>query len=336
MSRKVTIQDVARDASVSITTVSRYLNQRYDSMSVETKMRIERVIEELHYQPNAFAQGLKANKSKMMAVVVVNIGYPFCVSLIRSLNHVLSTAGYNLIVCETGGQAKREAQILKSLAGQRVDAMVLQTNGENNDLIAEIAGDMPVVLVDRQFSIPGAMNVITDNRESSLLMTTHLIKQGYHQIIYVTEAEGQLSTRVQRLSGYLAGCEEQGYTPWVGWVNREDKQSFDRLIQSIRARATASIAVYTANALLMLELHPLLQKIGFEIPQRLGLATFDEPDWAGLTTPSLTCVRQPVEDMGQITADILLRQLKTGKRKPGQSVKMMPSTQVYAQSTDHS
>ncbi|GMA63603.1 hypothetical protein GCM10025859_40430 [Alicyclobacillus fastidiosus] len=233
MDKRVTIQDVARHAGVSITTVSRFLNERYDSMSEATRGRIEAVIRDLGYRPNALAQGLKGNRTKIVAAVVVNMSYPFCVGFMRSLNQTLSPAGYHLFVSETAGNPDRERAVVQSLQAQRVDAMVLQTGGQNNDLLAAIATQMPVIFVDRKYSVPGVTNVITNNREASEQLTAHILEQGYRRVLYVTEEEDGVHTRKERLQGYLQACHKRSIKPWVITVDRDQKDTFDVVVNAV-------------------------------------------------------------------------------------------------------
>jgi LacI family transcriptional regulator, kdg operon repressor len=335
--RRVTIQDVARHAGVSITTVSRYLNQRYDAMSDDTKNRIAGVIAELKYQPNALARGLKSNQSGMIAVVVVNISYPYCVSLIQTLSNRLSPVGYNVHVCETGGDPKREAQILANVISKQADALIIQTNGDNNELLANIANQIPVILVDRQFNIPGTSCAVTNNQEASYQITDYLFQEGYHEILYVTEEEERISTRIERKTGYIKACRAHGKVPWVGFVDRQNLQTFADLAASIEAdKHQKPFAIYTANGLLMMQLYRNLQGLLYtdrpHVP--IGIATFDEPDWVGIVNPSMTCVRQPVEQIGEWTAKVVVTQIKSGKsQKRTQKVRILPSSLVIGEST---
>jgi LacI family transcriptional regulator, kdg operon repressor len=332
--KRVTIQEVAREAGTSITTVSRYLNGRYENMSQETKEKIKKIIEMLDYQPNTLAQGLKGNRSRIVAAVVVNIGYPYCVSLIRAIQDVLTPAGYSLAVCETGGDAERELRVLQSLQAQQVDGLILQTNGDNNEELHKIASRTPVVLVDRTFSIPRVASVVTDNEVASNTLTTHLLQQGYKNVMYVTEEVGQISTRDQRLNGYIAACCARGVEPWICWVNRAHPDTFSHAIDALETKKDARpYAVYTANGLLMKEIYEALIDEGMHIPNLLGIATFDEPDWVNLIRPTLTCIRQPTQETGEWAANEILRRMAVDFVPPVVEVQVLKSTLVYGDST---
>ncbi|MBL0385901.1 LacI family DNA-binding transcriptional regulator [Tumebacillus sp. ITR2] len=332
--KKVTIRDVAHAAGVSIATVSRYINQNFSSMSEETKLRIEEVILTLNYHPNKMAQGLKG-QSRTLAVVVVNMSYPFCVSVIRSISEALNAAGYSLLVCETGDDPKRELTLLHSLVAHGVDGIILQTNGQNLKVLQDLAQKMPIVLVDRHFEIAGVKNVITNNEESSYLLTDALCTEGYECIYFISETLNGLSTRTERLAGYQRACEERSLDPHVCWVDRSDPATFEAVMEQLRQHPRQQpFAVYTSNGLLMMELYPMLTGLALQVPQEMGIATFDEPDWVKLTQPRMTCIRQPTHEIGQLAATTVLERLRGDIKAHLQpAVQTIPSVLVFSPST---
>ncbi len=330
--KRTTIKDVARKAEVSITTVSRYLNRNYDVMSEETRKKIEEVIRSLGYQPNKLAQGLKGS-SRNIAVVVVNISYPFCVSVIRSISSILTEEGYNLLVCETGGDPHREQKVIRSLEAQNIDGLIIQTDGQNTQLLEETAQAIPVVLIDREFPIPSVVSVLTNDFVASNQLTTALFQKGYKNILYVTEPLRNISTRIERLKGYTESCKQFNKKPWVIEIERGDITRLRSVIDLIETWSTTEpFTVYTANGLIMLDLYPLLKTTHFSIPNPMGLATFDKPDWAHLITPSLTCVRHPTEEMGLYAAREILQRIKDGGTFT-HHVKVVDSTVILSDST---
>ncbi len=335
MQRRVTIDHVAKAAGVSISTVSNFLNNRFDAMSETTRERISAVIDKLNYKPNNLARGLKGNKSRSIAIVVVNIGYPFCVSIIRSLGDMLSEQGYSLQVNETGDDSSRERKILESLQAQQVDGIVIQTNGQNNDLLSNLAKQMPVVLIDREFNIPHIVNVITNNLEASAELTTALFEKGYQHVLYITEQIEDVSTRRKRLDGYKQACILRGYEPSVFWVNRKQPDSFKTFVSDMLLHIPSEpFALYTANGLIMLQLYPLLRRVLPNVPRGMGLATFDDPDWAELVTPPMTGVRQPTAEIGQIAAESIIHHLKQNQPFQKRKVRVVDSVLVLRESTE--
>lgn len=304
---KVTIQDVARAAGVSITTVSRYLNGRFSSMSAETRDRIARVIAETGYQPSRVAQALKANRTGIIGAIVVNLGYPLCVSVIRALSEAVEPHGLQLMVAESRGDAERERRALDAMRRQAVDALVVQTDGMNNALLAEWTKEKPVIWFDRGFGIAGGMDVVTNNLEASRELTLHLAQQGYRHVVYVSEPLRGIETRMDRLAGYEQACRSTGLRSEIHWVHRGQPATYEPVLEAVRSAVSdGPAAVYTANGLILQELYPRLRRLDITVPDPLGIATFDQPDWADIATPALTCVRQPTEAMGQAIARALM------------------------------
>ncbi|WP_206832325.1 LacI family DNA-binding transcriptional regulator [Alicyclobacillus fructus] len=333
MPKRATIQDVAREAGVSVTTVSRYLNGRYESMSDRTREKIADVIARLGYRPNALAKGLKAQRTQTVGAIVVNMGYPFCVGFLRAFSRALGAEGYHLMVAESEGDARRERQLIESLVANRVEAIALQTSGANNDYLEDLAREMPVVLVDRAFSLPHAYAIGTNNRDASREMAWQLFDLGYERIVYLTEDERGIPTRTERLEGYLEACRVALREPEVMRVRRGDASSFADAIARVDAeiRRGRRTAVYSANGLILMECYRALRQLGHPVPSALGLATFDHPDWADLVDPPLTCVRQPVDEMGEEAARMVIARLR-GEDVP-EKTRVLASTLVMREST---
>lgn len=333
--KRVTIEEVAVKAGVSIATISNYLNRKFGSMSEGTKERIAQVVHTLDYRPNALAQGLKANKSRTIAVVVVNIGYPFCVSIIRSLSTIFAQQDYRLLVCETGEDGERERKILESLLAQQVEAIVVQATGENTRFLDQIAERIPLILVDREYPVPHATQVVTNNLEASAELTRSLFHAGYEEIVYVTEPMDGVSTRTSRLEGYRLACTECGKEPSIAWVNRTKPSTFETLVDVLSKRdRLLPFAIYTANGLIMQELYPHLHRLSKSVPSELGLATFDNPDWAKLLTPPLTAIHQPTAAVGEFCANTIVGILKEESTQSRPQKVIIESTILLQPSTD--
>lgn len=332
-SGRITIKDIAQEAGVSITTVSRFLNHEFKYMSEDTKSKIDEVIRTLNYKPNPLAQGLKG-LSRTVSIVVTNLNYPLCISVIREVSKITHDKGFNLLVCETDGNTAREESIFQSLVARSVDGIIIQTNGLNNRYIQEIAAKIPVVFFDREYDIPYTINLVTNNMEISEQLTVKLFEEGYGQVLYITEQVSNLSTRTQRLEGYKNACKRFNLTPWVETVNHKDPASFKSVIATLEAhKDKGPFAVYTANGLIMLKLYPYLRATNYTVPFQMGLATFDRPDWADIMTPELTCIDQPAEAMGQLAATTLLKSISTNKLLPKSKRKVIDSKLVISGSS---
>ncbi|MCL6594013.1 MAG: substrate-binding domain-containing protein, partial [Alicyclobacillus sp.] len=230
---------------------------------------------------------------------------------------------------------ERERKIIQSLLAQQADGLVIQATGANTPYLSEIAHTLPVVLVDREYPVPHAHRVLTNNEEASAALTSGLFTRGYRRVLFVSEPVQEVSTRRGRYAGYLAACQQNGQDPWVTWVERDRPESLAAVVEEVRAAAARWLpfAVYTANGLVFSELYPGLRNLGLAVPAQLGLATFDRPDWAPLLTPPLTTIEQPVNEMGTHAAELLIRALSRQRIPARQTRRVFPSTLRWAAST---
>ncbi|MGF7400656.1 LacI family DNA-binding transcriptional regulator [Thermoanaerobacterium thermosaccharolyticum] len=147
---KITIDYVAKKAGVSKTTISRFLNGRYEYMSDATRENIKKVIEELNYRPNNLARSLKLNRSNLIGVLVSDIGNHFSSILVKGIEKVLKENGYNLIIASTDNDATKEREYILSLLDNNVDGLIINTAGGNDDFLIRLSKKgLPIVLADR-------------------------------------------------------------------------------------------------------------------------------------------------------------------------------------------
>ena len=181
----VTINDVARKAEVSKSTVSQYLNGRYEFMSRETRARIKRIIEEMGYRPNALARSLKQKKTHTLAAVVSSILNPFMTNTIRGAEDFCMQAGFNLILCNADDDPQQELAYIHTLASKQIDGLIISTTGRNNEALAELNNNgTPVVLFSRHVPEIGVDTITVNNRLGIRMGIRHLISLGHRNIAF--------------------------------------------------------------------------------------------------------------------------------------------------------
>ena len=142
--KRVTIDQVAQQAGVSKTTVSRYLNGRYDALSDETRERIGLVIDRLHYRPNRMAQSLKAQNSRLLGCLVSDISSPFSALIVKGINSVCLSAGYQLLLVDSGDDPERERTAIRDLLENQVDGLIVNPpDRTTNTLSPSMSGACP-------------------------------------------------------------------------------------------------------------------------------------------------------------------------------------------------
>ena len=202
--KAVTIEDVAKEAGVSKSTVSQFLNKRYEYMSQATKENIERIIAEMHFQPNHFASNLKKRKTKMVGIIVANIRHVFSTEIIRIIEQKLQEQGIQVIICNADDEPEKEMGYIQLLSTRNVDGLIIFPTGSNFAEYSRLINDKtPVVFIDRKIEGILADTVLLDNEAASYLAVSTLIEHGRDRIAMLTQpVDHQISPRVERIEGY--------------------------------------------------------------------------------------------------------------------------------------
>ena len=181
--KKTTIKDIAHKAGVSATTISRYLNGRYGYMSEETRSKIENIIKETGYRPNNVARSLRSNASQIIGIIISDIRNQFFTAILDSINREAIKTDYSLSITVSNNSPTVETALIHKLIDNGIDGLLINTVGENEDLIEEISHSIPVVLLDRNIK-NSLLPVITSNNEELMKdVLIHLQSQGYDNVI---------------------------------------------------------------------------------------------------------------------------------------------------------
>ena len=315
----VTINDVAAKAGVSKSTVSHFLNSRFDYMSKDTRCIIGQVIEELGYRPNALARSLKQKKTHTIGAIVANILNPFSTSIIRGVEDYCSKHGFSLILCNTDEDPAKEREYLEVLADKQVDGLIINTTGCNNELVKEFNKQIPVVLLDRKVPEMPADTIAVDSRKGVDLIISHLVKLGHQRIAIITMPYSEVSPRTERVESYRMALAKQGIDFRPEWVVAAPatEEAVSAAVQKLLAFSQPPSALIGANNLMTMAIVKSLKKLGISIPDKMAVIGFDDWEWADLIEPPVTVVSQPTYQMGQQAATLLIKRIRNKKiRKP--------------------
>lgn len=318
----ITIRDVAQQAGVSKSTISRYLNGRYECMSLETRQRIARVIAELGYRPNAVARSLKQKRTHTVGAIVANILNPFSTSIIRGVEDYCKKHGFNLILCNADDDPVKEREYIEMLTAKQIDGLIINTTGGNNPLVKEVNASVPVVLIDRKAPEMGLDTVTVDSDLGARLAIGHLVGLGHRRIAMFTLPCDQVSPRLERVRGYQAALAEYNipFRPELLVETDTQLETVTAKVRELLARAPGErpTAIFGANNLMTMAIVKALKRLGVAIPRDMAVIGFDDWEWAELIDPPITVVAQPVYDMGIKAAAVLIKRIKAGKppKKP--------------------
>jgi DNA-binding LacI/PurR family transcriptional regulator len=297
--RPVTLQDVAREAGVAVSTVSRALANP-GRVSARTREHVNQVARRLGYRPNLIARALPSGRSNMLALLVADITNPHHFGLVRGAEAQARAAGYTLVLGDTQGSHELEADHLDRL-GSAMDGFVLASSRLPEPALQALLGRCPVVLFNREAD--GFPSVVTDSEDGSRQVVEHLAALGHRRIAYLAGpvdawVDGQ---RWRALSRHAArvGVEIARLGPFAPTVEHGSAAAD----VSLAGPATALVAF---NDLLAIGVLRRLEHLGVRVPEQLSVVGFDDIFGSDFCHPPLTTVTSPVEEAGRALIDLLL------------------------------
>lgn len=312
----VTINDVARAAGVSKSTVSQYLNGRYEYMSLETRQRIKEIIADLSYRPNALARSLKQKKTHTIAAVVSSILNPFMTNTIRGAEDYCKEEGFHLILCNADDDPQQELEYLQTLESKQIDGILISTTGRNNESLRELnANGTPVVLFSRYVPELGVDTVTVDNRAGIGMGIRHLMAQGHSRIAFfvLPYSESPVTPRRDRAQAYRDFMQEYGLPfteEWLVETSNEETVLSEQLDRLLRGPGPRPTALFGANDLMTMSLVRLLKNRNMRIPQDMAVMGFDDWEWAPYLLTPITVVAQPSYEMGRRATERLVQRIR--------------------------
>jgi len=306
----VTIRDVAREANVSATTVSRVFNHP-DLVSSSTVERVQRIAGKMGYQPNATAQSLSHGRTQAIGVILPAPHGEFFSEVMRGIDDVAQSAGYYLLISSSHYSLEETEAALRVLRG-RVDGMlVMTTHVDAPSMMQTHAPDVPVVFMNSAMGETGYDAFDIANRAGAREAVRHLADQGHRRIAAITGPVDSSDVR-ERLEGFRDALEESGLNPDKAPLITGDftQASGYSAGKEILALDPLPEAVFACNDYMAIGAMAALQEAGLGIPGDVAVAGFDDISSARYANPSLSTVRVPVYDLGRQAATRLLERLE--------------------------
>lgn len=312
--KRAKIDDVAKLAGVSKSTVSRYLGGKYDMLAVDTKKRIEEAIEALGYRPNQMAQGLKRNKSYLIGMVMADISNPFSIAILRGAEDTCRKHSYSMVVCNTDNDAAREREYIFMLQSHRIDGLIINSTGQNNEFLHELANDQtPIVLVDRKVPELRLDTVTVDNISATSEAVEYLLRQGYEKIGFFSEPIDGVSSRLERMAAFKSILHQEGQQDVYIVDLKREGQLDEKLEEFLEDSKGKSRVIFAVNGVIMLKIISLLQKRGLKIPEDVSIAGFDNLEWTPLIGSGITVIEQPTYELGVTAMERILKRIEGDK-----------------------
>lgn len=305
----VKIKDVANAAGVSTATVSRVLANK-PHVREEVKKRVLTVVKKLNYQPNRAAQNLRANTSKIIALVVADIENPFFQRVSRAVEDTAQELGYNVLLCNTDEDQVKEKKCLDLLRVENIAGIIISPTLKGLENYQETYSvDIPLVMIDRHVSDFDVDNVLIDNIASAHTLITHLIEHGYTRIAGVFGAGS--TTGRERCEGFLKALKDHNIKPvkeLIQYVGARENEGFETAMKLLQLKERPE-AIFTSNSLLASGIVQAIRECKLSIPDHIGFASFDDTSWAKLIDPPLTVIEQPTYEIGKTATELLIKRI---------------------------
>ncbi|MZD04884.1 substrate-binding domain-containing protein [Streptomyces sp. SID5785] len=310
----VGIKDVAHAAGVSVGTVSNVLNQPH-RVAEPTRRHVQQVIARLGYVRSEYARQLRAGRSRIMALLVLDMGNPFFVDVARGAERAARDAGLGVMLCNSAQNPAEEAEYLSLFAEQRVRGALITPADPSGATLRDFRRHgIPYVVVDRVAGDEEGCSVAVDDVAGGALALHHLVDAGHRRIAYVS-GPPHLRQVQDRREGALRALAEAGLPASALRelpTERLDVTAGRDAGARLLGLAERPTAVFCANDLLALGVLQALYAAGVRVPEDLAIVGYDDIEFAAAATVPLTSVRQPALTLGTIAADLLLQE--TGER----------------------
>jgi len=327
-SKAPSIYDVAREAKVSVFTVSAVINET-GRVSTTLSRRVEAAIRKLHYRPNLLARSLAKQQTHTLGMVVTDIANPFFPAIVRAAEDAAQKAGYSMLLCNSDDKADKEAVYLDLLISKRVDGIILnKTPGAlsvgQRRMLEE--SKIPVVLLMRTCPELKTDIVQTNDRQGAMDAVAHLARIGHKAIAFVSGPMNVSNARARR-QGYTKALEERGleYDPELIFEGDYRIESGHRAGHALLPKRPDAVLV--TNYLMTIGLMSAAEEIGLRCPEDFALISFDDYPWSGCFRPRLTTIELPKYELGDTAVRLLMERIQ-GKSTTPQTVNLSPQLRV--------
>ena len=284
-SSSVTIREVAKEAGVSISTVSRTFNLN-PNVDPDFAKRVRAAARKLGYVPNSMASNLRKRSSDVISLIVGGIGEYFQSEIALGAEDIAQQEGFSVLLCNSNLEKQRERDYLQVAERQKAAGVLINVVDPNVDLSRLRANGVPIVAIDRTIGEGTTDTVVTSSYKGAYEATQHLIEQGWKRIA-VCAGPKEFETSADRVDGYRRALSDAGYQPVIVEGTYDVSGGRD-CAERLLSLAEPPDAIFATNESVGLGVATVLNSRGIELSRDMGLVSFDDSSWAFLVKPPLT------------------------------------------------
>lgn len=321
------IEDIAREANVSIATVSRVFNKS-DKVREKTAKRVLKAAEKMNYHPNKVARRMRVKNtdSLIIGLIITDVGNPFFSDLVRGVEDIAYKNKHAVLISNTDEDPEKEEFYINSMLSEKVSGVIIAPTAGNTAYLKKLVSQgYPIVSVDRKQPNLNIDTVTINNQLGAYDAVRHLIRLG-HERIGIINGIKSLSTTEERFQGYKEALREEGLPLDKDLIIYEDykEQGGYRGMKALLNIDRPPTAIFSTNNLMTLGCIEAIYEKNLKIPDDVAVVGFDDMPWSGALNPSLTAVKQPGYELGTTAAELLIKRLNDSTERNTMNIVLNP------------
>lgn len=311
---KATIYDVAKEAGVSIATVSKVINGK-GKISEETRGSVLAIMDRMDYQPSVIASALTGKKTFTLGLLVPDISNPFFAEIARAIEDQSQRYGYSVVMCSTDNKDDKVERYIALLLQKSVDGIIIATGIDKINILEQLLSKrIPVVLLAREMPLVAVNTVVVDDYVGGSMAANHLLELGHKRMAVLGESAKVVSSR-ERIRGFRQTMEDEQIPFREEWLKYCDYRIEDGKLKALELLQTEDrpTAIFACNDMLAVGALQAAKEAGVKVPEELSIVSFDNTILATVTDPQLTTIAQPMDYMGKAVVDLIVDELKGSK-----------------------
>ena len=302
-----TLKDVARETGLTVSTVSRVLNNR-GYISKEAREKVYEAMKKLNYQPNEVARSLSKQTTNTIGVILPHIDHPYFSRLLSSLETAAYLNEYKLMVFNSNDRDDKEVRYLEMCRGIRVAGIILCSGTVDVGRFEDLG--VPLVTIER-FLESGTAAIECDNRQGGRMVAKHLAQKGCRTVVYLSGENAEPMPADERALGFTEICRQEGLTSLDLEEEKTDalyaSLDYHEYIEKILDDHPEIDGIFASSDVIAAQVIQICRKKGIQIPDQIKLVGFDDSLISMLTSPAITTIRQPIPEMASLAVQTILR-----------------------------
>ncbi|WED21253.1 substrate-binding domain-containing protein [Vibrio sp. JC009] len=303
-----TIKDVAKEAGVSVATVSRVINKspKASAASIES---VKKAMRKLGYRPNANARALVSQSTNTVGVLVSDVSDPFFGTMVKAVDNVVQAHGKHILICNGYHDPKLEEEAIELLINSRCESLVIHSKSLPDQTLIEYAKEVKgMVIINRHIPELADRCISLDNRKGSYLATEFLIRHGHKKIAHISSSHA-IEDVEERIEGYLSAMKDNGLEAPKSYIEygEPNSEGGEVAATNLLTKSIPFTAIVAYNDYMAAGAVSVLEENGINVPQEMSIVGFDDGLIAKYVHPKLTTIRYPIQLMAEKAAKLSLQ-----------------------------